>query len=187
MCPNGIITSSIMTAVCFTLSAPLVCLPFRNWACWLLSMRRVASPKARTTPSWRNCTADTQWVHTHIRKHTSFTCLLGETHKDIKMIHIPPPPTQLRQPKRAKPLPRPMNCLQFRVERPCSTRTRPRALSHANTTMLKCDQHCVQEKRVSSENPAGFSMADGKNRRGTKWDLRTGWPLPQVSEAYVEF
>ncbi len=50
MCPDGIITSSIMTVVCFTLSTPLVCLPFRNWACWLLSMRKVASPKARTTP-----------------------------------------------------------------------------------------------------------------------------------------
>lgn len=65
MCPNGIITSSIMTAVCFNVSAPLVCLPFRNWACWLLSMRRVASPKARTTPFWRNCTAAMQWVHAH--------------------------------------------------------------------------------------------------------------------------
>lgn len=48
-------------------------------------MRRVASPKARTTPFWRNCTADTQWVHTHTWKHThTFHTSQGDTRKDIK-------------------------------------------------------------------------------------------------------
>lgn len=43
-----------------SLGAFCLFLCFRNWACWLLSMRRVASPKAQTTPFWKNCTADTQ-------------------------------------------------------------------------------------------------------------------------------
>lgn len=72
MCANKSFNSN--SNDCFTLSALLVFLPFRNWACWLLSTRRVASPKAQTTPFWRNCTADMQWVHKHERKRTSHTC-----------------------------------------------------------------------------------------------------------------
>lgn len=125
MCPNGIRTSSIMTLVCFKLFALSlsVCLPFRNWACWLLSMRRVASPKAQTTPFWRNYTVDTQWVHTHTWKPTWLLYTCSSTlypsptdSKAIKMTHIRAPKLlnpswgnaftahQLRQPQRVKPL-----------------------------------------------------------------------------------
>lgn len=87
------------------------------------------------------------------------------------MIHVPSPRPRLRQPQRVQPLSWTLNRLLPLVLRLCSTCTRPQAFSHANTTMLKCDQpfsssdqHCMQEKRVSSENPTGISVADGKTQ-----------------------
>lgn len=111
MCPNGIITSSVMTAVCFTISAPLSVSPLETghvgshqWG-ESLPQRHGLHPVGETAQPTRS-----ESTRTHGNLHTYFPCH-PQAPKDITMAHINPselldPKKSLRHPpaQRVKPL-----------------------------------------------------------------------------------
>lgn len=164
-------------------------------------MRRVASPKARTTPYWRNCTADTLWVHTHAWKHILHTCtqrcihtLPGRHSQRQKKRPIslhqnsltPAFTTHLRLPQRGKHPSWQMNRLVPLAQHWTSVwhLHMPRSHSHMQTQQYgNVISHsaglisivCKKIKRV---------FYDWCEKQETK--LRTAWPLREVSALTTE-
>lgn len=199
MCPNGIITSSIMTAVCFTLSAPLSVSPLETghvgsyqWG-ESLPQRHGLHPSGETAqPACGESTRTRENLHVaRMQQCTHALSLPGRHTQRHKNDPYPSTKAPLRgclhhqpaqmQPQRVKPPPADVSPVAFGAAlNVCAALVHAPERSHMQTKQCwNVISHSPgpisivrRRKECPQKTQRGFSVADGKNRKGTKRDLR---------------